>query len=58
MLGGRQVTSLTYHPASLLEAGGAIPTDTTIKRDGLIITGDGPDASQEFGEAIAAALME
>jgi putative intracellular protease/amidase len=54
----RQVTNLTYHPASLLEAGGATPIDATVKRDGLIITGNGPGASLEFGEAIAAALKE
>jgi putative intracellular protease/amidase len=58
VLENKQVTSLTYHPASLLEAGGAVPTDATVKRDGLIISGNGPGASQEFGEAIAAALKE
>jgi putative intracellular protease/amidase len=58
VLEDRQVTNLTYHPASLLEAGGATPIDATVKRDGLIITGNGPGASLEFGEAIAAALKE
>jgi putative intracellular protease/amidase len=58
VLENKQVTDLTYHPASLLEEGGAIPIDGRVKRDGLIITGSGPAASVEFGEAIAEALKE
>jgi putative intracellular protease/amidase len=58
VLENKQVTNLTYHPASLLEEGGAIPTAGSVKRDGLIITGNGPAASIEFGEAIAEALKE
>ena len=37
---------------------GAILTDATVERDGLIITGNGPGASEPFGIAIAEALSE
>jgi putative intracellular protease/amidase len=57
ILKGKRVTALAYHPASELEEG-AILTDANVERDGLIITGNGPGASLQFGEAIAAALEE
>ena len=56
VLEGKRVTALTYHPASKLENEGAILTDTDVERDGLVITGNGPDASSKFAAAIAAAL--
>lgn len=58
ILEGKQVTTLIYHPDSKLESKGAILTEATVERDGLIITGNGPDASASFGEAIVAALEE
>ena len=58
VLEGKQVTSLAYHPASELEGGGAVLVSGAVVRDGLIITGDGPSASQEFAEAIVVALNE
>jgi len=58
VLEGKRVTALTYHPALELENEGAVLTDAAVERDGLIITGNGPGASGEFGEAIAAALEE
>lgn len=53
--GKRATTSL---PGSVLEAEGAIYTGALVERDGLIITANGPAASQAFGEAISAALTE
>jgi protease I len=58
VLEGKRVATLTYQPASTLEEAGAILTDTPVGRDGLIITGNGPEASGQFGEAIVAALEE
>jgi protease I len=58
VLEGKQVAALVYHPASELESEGAILTDAAVERDGLFITGNGPGASQEFAQAIAAALEE
>ncbi len=58
ILDGKRVTALTYHPASELEEEGAILTSDTVERDGIIITGNGPAASSQFGEAIAAAMEE
>jgi acetyl esterase/lipase/putative intracellular protease/amidase len=58
ILQGKQVTALIHHPDSDLESQGAILSEADVERDGLIITGNGPDASKEFGEAIAAALEE
>jgi putative intracellular protease/amidase len=49
---------LTDQPASVLEEAGAILTDAPVEHDGLIITGNGPEASRRFGEAIIAALEE
>jgi len=58
ILEGKQVTALVYHPASKLESKGAILTEATVERDGLIISGNGPDASASFGKVIATALAE
>ena len=53
---GKRVTASMGHN-ELREAGAVISSDD-VERDGLIITANGPAASQEFGEAIAAALEE
>jgi len=58
VLEDKRVTALPDQPASVLEEAGAILTDAPVERDGLIITGNGPEASSRFGEAIAAALEE
>jgi len=58
ILEGKSVTALVYHPDSELESKGAILTDAAVERDGLIISGNGPDASTSFGKAIVAALAE
>ncbi len=58
ILEDKQVTALIYHPDSKLESKGAILTTASVERDGLIITGNGPDASAAFGKAIVAALAE
>jgi putative intracellular protease/amidase len=58
VLEGKRVTALTYHPASELENEGAVLTDATVERDGLFISGNGPDACVPFGAAIAEALGE
>jgi len=42
-----------------INIGGAIPVyDKNVVRDGLIITANGPDAAQKFGETIVTALQE
>ena len=58
VLDGKQVTSLYHHPASELDGTGAILVFADVERDGLIISGNGPGASQEFGQAIVQALGE
>ena len=58
VLEGKRVTTLTDQPASALEEAGAILSDAPVELDGLIITGNGPEASRRFGEAIVAALEE
>ena len=58
VLEGKRVTVLTDQPASELEEARAILTDALVEHDGLIITGNGPEASSQFGEAIVAALEE
>jgi protease I len=42
----------------VLKEAGAIFTGAPVERDGLIITANGPAAARQFGEAIAAALVE
>ena len=60
VLSGQHSSSshLVYHSASALESEGATLTDADVERDGFIITGNGPGASQEFGETIATAVDE
>jgi len=58
VLEDKRATALTDQPASVLEEAGAILTDASVEHDGLIITGNGPEASRLFGEAIIAALEE
>ena len=58
VLDGKRVTSLYYHPASELDGTGAILVFADVERDGLIISGNGPGASHEFGQAIVQALGE
>ena len=53
---GKRVTASMW--ISQLEEAGAIFAGGPVQRDGLIITANGPDASRQFGEAIAAALEE
>jgi protease I len=55
LLNGRRATaSETDH----IKSKGAIVSDGAVVLDGNIITGNGPSASQEFAEAIVAALEE
>lgn len=51
----RATTSL---PGPVIEQEGGIYTGAVVERDGRIITANGPAASRQFGEAIAAALAE
>lgn len=41
-----------------LEKGGAKYTSNTVETDGNIITGNGPDAAEEFGQALLKALRK
>jgi len=54
---GKRVTAAMQWNV-LEEAGAIVVTDTSVVRDGLIITANGPGGAREFGEAIAAALGE
>jgi protease I len=45
-------------PAEVFESAGAIFVGTPVVRDGLIITGNGPDAASLFGETIVEALND
>jgi protease I len=56
VLKGKRATASL--PGSMLEAEGATYTGTTVERDGLIITANGPAAARLFGQTIAAALEE
>lgn len=55
VLTGVRATSFLSERAKLLKAG-AQYTGAPVERDGLIITGSGPDASIQFGRAIAETL--
>jgi protease I len=55
LLSGRRATSNEGATAAL-EAKGARVVDAAVVEDGRIITGNGPDAAREFGEAIARQL--
>ena len=55
LLKGKKATaSETDH----LQSKGAVVTDQAVVRDGSIITANGPDAAQEFAEAVVLALEE
>lgn len=59
VLEGKQAT--VFNPPSLcteLTAHGATCTDTSVQRDGRIVTASGPHAAEEFARAILAALEE
>jgi protease I len=56
VLKGKRATA--SFPGSMLEAEGATYTGTTVERDGLIITANGPAAARLFGQTIAAALED
>ena len=58
VLGGKQATVFPSPDAiAMVQEGQATCTgEESVVRDGLIITGNGPEAATEFGEAIVAAL--
>jgi len=53
---GRRVTASTRH--AVLRSAGGIVQSSSVVRDGLIITGNGPSSAARFGRTIAAALAE
>jgi protease I len=55
LLNGVKTTSFPSEQASLQKAG-AIYTGADVEKDGLIITGSGPKASEKFGKAVADAI--
>ena len=55
MLKGVKATSFPSEQAAL-KKGGAVFTGADVEKDGLIITGSGPKASEKFGLAVADAL--
>ncbi|OGP86661.1 MAG: hypothetical protein A2031_00685 [Deltaproteobacteria bacterium RBG_19FT_COMBO_43_11] len=55
VLNGKKATASRSH---ILKERGAIYTGKHVERDGNIITGSGPNAATQFGEAIASALSE
>ena len=55
LLDGKKATVFSSEK-DRLEASGAIYTGASVEVDGKIITGNGPKAAEEFGEAIAHAL--
>jgi protease I len=59
VLEGKQATVFpTEDAVAMVQDGGAMCTgEDSVVRDGLIITGNGPDAAAEFGETILAALQ-
>lgn len=54
---GKQVTAATQW-TTLEKAGALVVTSGSVVRDGLIITANSPGGAREFGETIAAALVE
>ncbi len=56
VLDGKRATSSL--PPSILKRAGAIYTGARVERDGLIITGSGPNAASDFGAAIVTAIQE
>lgn len=57
LLQGVKATSFPSERVRLKKAGAQF-TDAPVERDGLIITGKGPEAASEFGKAVADALTE
>jgi protease I len=55
LLNGKKATASRSY---ILKQRGAIYTGEHVERDGNIITGSGPNAATEFGEAIVSALTE
>jgi len=55
VLKGKKATASRSY---ILKEKGAIYTGNPVERDGNIITGSGPNAATEFGQAIASALSE
>lgn len=55
VLNGKQATSFSSVEQDLKD-GGALYTGKDVTRDGLIITANGPEAAEKFGERIAEAL--
>ncbi len=55
VLEGRRATVWDHggEQAALLEQYGALYTGDTVTVDGRIVTGNGPDAAEEFGKALA-----
>ena len=62
VLKGKKVTvwssPMDKSPVKILEENGAIYQDESVVTDGKIITGNGPGAAKEFGEAIIKALTK
>ena len=62
VLGGKRATvwssPMDRGPVKILENNGAIYQDESVVVDGKIITGDGPAAAKEFGQAIVKALTK
>jgi protease I len=56
VINGKRITASTGQ--NEIKKAGGIFTGKTVERDGLIITGNGPGAATQFGQAIAAALGE
>jgi protease I len=55
LLQGVKATSFSSERVRLRKAGAQF-TDAPVERDGLIITGKGPEAASEFGKAVADAI--
>jgi len=55
LLKGKKATVWSSE-ANQLKSLGAIYTGKPVERDGLIVTANGPQAAEEFGETILAAL--
>jgi len=56
LLQGVKATSFSSERIRLRKAGAQF-TDAPVERDGLIITGKGPEAASEFGKAVADAII-
>jgi protease I len=59
LLGGRKATVFPDSESiAYIKSKGATYSDEQVERDGRIITASGPEASEEFAEAVAAAVKE